>query len=214
MSESCGTARRGSPTAAVEGRPAPGRSRTAPIVPSASRTAGPIVMCQVSGGIQATWWAWVRLNRIRGSAPATAAVAATAQRSPAARPAFVHSRVVRCAGRMSSDSQFSSAHTRTVPPYATQRAARPLSSRRVTRSRVEIPAPADTSAYGRPSWRENCTAGSSPKASPAATPAGTPASRRPTAVTQPAATAMASTEGSRRVVVLAPKHENRTCISR
>ncbi|GAA3140338.1 hypothetical protein GCM10010521_28520 [Streptomyces rameus] len=73
-------------------------------------------MCQVSGGIQATWWDWVRLNRINGSAPPTATAAATAQRARTARPAFVHTRVARCAGSMSSDSQFSSAHTRTVPP--------------------------------------------------------------------------------------------------
>ncbi|GAA3118725.1 hypothetical protein GCM10017687_35400 [Streptomyces echinatus] len=79
---------------------------------------------------------------------------------------------------------------------------------------MEIPAPAQTNAYGRPSWRENCTAGRRPKARPAPRPAGSPASRRPIAVTQAAATAMASAEGSRRVVVLAPKHENRACISR
>jgi len=32
--------------------------------------------------------------------------------------------------------------------------------------------------------------------------------------TQPAATAMASTEGNRKVVVLGPKHANNSCISK
>ncbi|GAA3118721.1 hypothetical protein GCM10017687_35390 [Streptomyces echinatus] len=116
MRESCGAASSGSPTAAGDSRPAPGRSSRAPSPPSPSSTAGPIIMCQVSGGIQATWWDWVRLNRTNGSAPRTAAAAATAQRARSGRPALVQSRVARCAGRMSRDSQFSSAHTRTVPP--------------------------------------------------------------------------------------------------
>lgn len=48
----CGTASRGSPTAATDNRPTRRRSTKAPTMPIASRTAGPIIMCQDSGGIQ------------------------------------------------------------------------------------------------------------------------------------------------------------------
>ncbi|WP_306454822.1 hypothetical protein [Streptomyces sp. WZ.A104] len=82
----------------------------------ASRTAGPISMCQVSGGIQETCADWLRLNRIRGSTQATAARAAAVQRLPTSRPARLHSRVVRRAGRIISESQFSRPLGATVPP--------------------------------------------------------------------------------------------------
>ncbi len=106
-------------------------------------------MCQASGGIQDTWSDWPRLNRTSGSAPATAPDPYAAQRSHTPRRARTHHRVAACAGRASSDSQFSSAHTSTTTPYAVQRGhvRRPgRSSRSDTSSRTDSPAPATTSA--------------------------------------------------------------------
>lgn len=116
MRASCGTASSGSPTAVAESRPVRGRSRRAPRPAIARRTAGPISMCQVRGGIQDTWPDWARLKRISGATPAVAAVDDTAQAIHVPRAARAHARVARCAGRTSKESQFSRPHTRTAQP--------------------------------------------------------------------------------------------------